>query len=99
VDSFLAIYARILANGILIGHINPKITFILGGITMSLSAQERAAIITVAGSWAIKSLEGAGDQELRHLVKTSGSLKYEDMLITSFLSHYENLTSCLFDAK
>ena len=66
---------------------------LFGGVAMPLSAQEKAAIITVAGNWALKSVEEASPAELAEAVSKTGSL--EGIYIPFFLIHYDNLVNAL----
>ena len=57
-----------------------------------LSTQEKSALITVAGSWALNTIENAEGQELIKLMKDAdGSSRNSDLLMASFKEHYENL--------
>ena len=62
---------------------------------MPLSAQERAAIITVAGNWALKSVEGASPNDLASALRATGSI--DKINIPFFMEHYNDLISALSD--
>lgn len=70
---------------------------------MPLSVQEKAAIITVAGNWALKTLEEISSPELIGLNKAGE--KYDSVsivdkaLIPCFITHYNNLTKAFSDKK
>lgn len=70
---------------------------------MVLSAQERAAIITVAGNWALKTLEEASPNDLVGLARTGKEYKSititDSMLVPCFILHYNNLISAFTDKK
>ena len=70
---------------------------------MPLSAQEKAAIITVAGNWALKTLEETSSPELIALNKAGD--KYDSVtiidkaLVPCFITHYNNLIKAFSDKK
>ncbi len=70
---------------------------------MPLSAQEKAAIITVAGNWALKSLEEASPNELMGLARAGKEYKGvtigDSMIVPCFIVHYNNLISAFADKK
>ena len=64
---------------------------------MLLSAQERAAIINIAGAWALESVKNADSNELANLAQKAGGLAKNDLLIASFTDHYDALLDTLSD--
>ncbi len=70
---------------------------------MPLSAQEKAAIITVAGKWALKTVEEANTADLMSLVRDNDKYDHvtmtDSMLASCFIIHYNNLTSIFADKK